>query len=509
MATTTSDTAAVHSEAEYREGDDVYSEPAYRDVNNDVLRSMLDTGPKYWWLLGITAAIAVVCFFIPWAYQLRVGLGVTGMNNSVLWGVYLANFVFWIGLSHSGTLLSAVLHITHSDWRKAIYRSAEAMTLFSLITAALFVFVHLGRTWYVHWSMPIPNTMGLWPNFRSPLMFDVMAITTYLTASTIFIYMGSLPDFAAVRDATTGWRRRLYTILCFGWRGTDREWYSLRWAYTLFAVFVIPLAVSVHSIVSWDFAMSIVPGLHHTIFAPFFVVGAIFSGTAGIVTVMFLLRKFMSFERYITPMHFDKLGKLLIALSLIWTYINVMEVFTGWYGGSSEELEFLRYKMFGFYGPAYWLMITCCGLVPLLMLSRTIRTNLVVMLVISLLINLGMYLERVLIVVTSLPRRYLPDAFGFYVPSLVEVSITIGSLAVFATLFLIFVKVVPSVSIYEVKETLKPVDRSRALASSSTIRSGSMKNRLFVLKWRTTLYTESGSMSRSELSRMNSRQPSG
>ncbi len=434
-------------------------DPTYAEVNQDVLRTMLVTGPKYWILLGTTLTIAIVMFFVPWMYQLNVGIGAAGMNRNAVWGTYLANFIFWIGLSHSGTLLSAVLHITQSSWRKAIYRSSEAMTLFSLMTAAFFVMVHLGRVWFVHWSVPIPNEMGLWPNFRSPLLFDVMAITTYLTASSIFIYMGSVPDFAAVRDSSTGLRNRLYTIFSFGWRGTDREWYTLGWAYMFFAVFVIPLAVSVHSIVSWDFAMSIVPGMHHTIFAPYFVVGAIFSGTAGIVTVMFLLRKYLSLERYIKPMHFDNLGKLLIVLSLLWTYINSLEVFTAWYSGASFEIEALKYKLFGPYALLYWEMILFCAIVPLLMLSRKIRTSLVTMLIISILVNIGMFTERFLIVATSLPVKFLPDAFGYYVPSLVEISIAIGSFAIFTTLFLIFIKWVPCVSIYEVKETLKPLRR--------------------------------------------------
>jgi len=234
----------------------------------------------------------------------------------------------------------------------------------------------------------------------------------------------------------------------------------LGWAYTFFAVLVIPLAVSVHSIVSWDFAMSIVPGLHHTIFAPYFVTGAIYSGTAGIVTVMFLLRKYMNFERYIREIHLDNLGKLLIVLSLIWTYINILEVFTTWYSGSSFELEALKWRLTGFYAPAYWEMILFCAFVPLLMLSRRIRTSWKSMLVISILINIGMLTERFIIVATSLPRKFLPDAFGFYFPSLVEISITVGSFAIFATLFLIFVKWVPSVSLYEVKETLNPLRRS-------------------------------------------------
>ena len=436
-----------------------HGQPTYAEVNRDVLSSMLETGPRYWILLGTTMTIAGVFFFMPWIYQLIVGVGAAGMNRNAVWGTYLSNFIFWIGLSHSGTLLSAVLHITNSQWRKSIYRSAEAMTLFSLMTAALFVMVHVGRLWYVHWSFPIPNPMGLWPNFRSPLMFDVMAITTYLTASSIFIYMGSVPDFAAVRDASTGIRRRLYTIFSFGWRGTAREWHTLGWAYTFFAVFVIPLAVSVHSIVSWDFALSIVPGLHHTIFAPYFVCGAIYSGTAGIVTVMYMLRKFMNFERYIGQEHLDNLGKLLIVLSMLWTYINILELFTTWYSGTSFEMEALRFRLFGFYAPLYWEMILFCAFVPLLMLFKKFRLSWNKMLVISILINVGMLTERFIIVATSQPRKFLPDAFGFYFPSWVEFSITFGSFAIFTTLFLIFIKWVPAVSIYEVKETLTPLRR--------------------------------------------------
>ena len=328
------------------------------------------------------------------------------------------------------------------------------MTLFSLVVAATYVMVHVGRPWFIHWALPYPNQMEMWPNFRSPLMFDVMAIATYITGSTIFIYMGTIPDFAAVRDRTKGWRNTMYTLLSLGWRGTDKEWHRLHWAYTFLAVLIIPLAVSVHSIVSWDFAMSIVPALHQTIFAPYFVVGAIYSGTAGIVTVMFLLRKYMGFEAYITKIHFDNLGKLLLVLSLIWTYINGVELFTGWYSGTSEEYEALGYKLFGFYAPLYWEMIFFCAVAPLLMISKRFRTSFVPMLILSIAINIGMYTERFLIIATSLSRQYLPDAWGVYVPSPVEISIMLGSFALFTTLFLIFVKIFPSVSMYEVKETM-------------------------------------------------------
>jgi molybdopterin-containing oxidoreductase family membrane subunit len=432
----------------------------FADVNNDVVRSLLVTGPRYFVTLAIAITVTLTCFFFPWFYQLQYGIGAAGMNNPNVWGTYLASFIFWIGLSHSGTLLSCVLHITNSSWRKAMYRSAEAMTLFSLIVAATMVMVHVGRPWFVHWAAPYPNQMEMWPNFRSPLLFDVMAIATYLTGSTIFIYMGSIPDFAAVRDRTEGWRRHLYVLLSLGWRGTDTQWHRLGWAYTFLAVLIIPLAVSVHSIVSWDFALSVVPGLHQTIFAPYFVVGAIYSGTAGIVTVMFVLRKYMNFEHYITKLHFDNLGKLLLLLSLLWTYINILELFTGWYSGTSTEYEQLKYKLFGFYAPLYWEMILFCAVAPLLMISKRFRTSFVPMLVLSIAINIGMYTERFLIVATTMSRQYLPNSWGVYVPSGVEIAIMVGSLGMFVTLFLLFVKLVPSVSIYEVKETMPLPDHS-------------------------------------------------
>ena len=426
----------------------------YNDIHDDVVRSIVETGPKYYIALATAGGTTLLCFFFPWFYQLYYGIGAAGMNHPGVWGTYLASFIFWIGLSHSGTLLSCVLHLTNSSWRKAMYRSAEAMTLFSLVVAATYVMVHVGRPWFIHWAVPYPNQMELWPNFRSPLMFDVMAIATYITGSTIFIYMGSIPDFAAVRDRTSGWRNTMYTLLSLGWRGTDKEWHRLHWAYTFLAVLIIPLAVSVHSIVSWDFAMSIVPSLHQTIFAPYFVVGAIYSGTAGIVTVMFVLRKTMGFEQYITKLHFDNLGKLLLVLSLIWTYINGVELFTAWYSGTSEEYEALNYKLFGYYSWLYWEMIIFCAVLPMLMFSTRFRTSFVPMLILSIAINIGMYTERFLIIATSLSRQYLPDAWGTYVPSPVEISIMLGSFALFTTLFLVFVKIFPSISMYEVKETM-------------------------------------------------------
>src|SRR3972149_6860156 len=347
------------------------SEISYREVNEDVVRTMTTTGPAYYIALISSMLVFAGFWLLPWLYQIYVGQGVTGLNTPSFWGIYLTNFVFWIGISHSGTLLSAILFITQTPWRRSIYRSAEAMTFFSVLTAAVMIFVHMGRPWLFYWTIPYPNQRELWLNFQSPLLFDVFAISTYMTSSMIFLYIGSIPDLAAVRDSVTGWRKDLYAFLCLGWRGTDAEWHWLTRAYTYFAVFIIPLAVSVHSIVSWDFALSKVPGLNKTVFAPYFVIGAIYSGSAGIVTLMVILRKTLKIEKYITLNHFDKLGILLLVMSLLWSYINVLEVFTGWYANTSFENEALIYRMMTPpFAWLFWTMILTNTFMPLLLVAR-------------------------------------------------------------------------------------------------------------------------------------------
>lgn len=435
--------------------DNEFSHIPYKDVNTDVVNTMTKSGISYYVCLGLSAATFVLCWILPWAYQIYTGQGVTGLQSPVYWGVYLANFIFWIGISHSGTLLSAILFITQTPWRRSIYRSAEAMTFFSVLTAAVFIFVHMGRPWNFYWTIPYPNQRELWINFQSPLLFDVFAISTYMISSMIFLYFGSIPDLAAVRDRVTGWRKDFYGLLAMGWRGTDSEWHWLTKAYTFFAVLIIPLAVSVHSIVSWDFALSKVPGLNKTIFAPYFVTGAIYSGSAGIVTLMVLLRKTLNIQKYITLNHFDKLNILLLVMSLLWSYINILEVFTGWYANTSFENESLIYRMLTPpFSYMFWLMIFTNTVMPLLFIFRKARTSIIISLVVSIGINIGMWLERYLIVVTSLPRKFLPYAWHDYFPSWVELSMTVGSFAFFSMLFLLFVKFWPSLSIYEIKEDI-------------------------------------------------------
>jgi len=428
---------------------------SYSEVNEDVLRTMTKTGTGYYVLLVVCVLLTAGLWGGAWVRQIYLGQGVTGLHTPAFWGIYIANFIFWIGISHSGTLLSAILFITETPWRRSIYRSAEAMTFFSVLTAAMFIFVHMGRPWNFFWTMPYPNQRMLWVNFISPLMFDVFAISTYATSSMIFLYFGSIPDLAAIRDRTTGWRRELYGYLSLGWRGTDAEWHWLNKAYGFFAIFIIPLAVSVHSIVSWDLALSMVPALNKTIFAPYFVVGAIYSGSAAIVTLMVVLRKALKVEKYITTEHLSKLCILLLVMSLIWSYINVVEVFTGWFANTSYENEALIYRMLK--SPLaylYWLMIATNTFAPLLLISGKVRRYTPIIFFISLGINLGMWIERYLLVVASLPRKFFPFMWNSYIPSFTEISMTVGSFFFFVVLFLLFIKLWPSLSIYEIKEDL-------------------------------------------------------
>ncbi|MDE2981356.1 MAG: polysulfide reductase NrfD, partial [Gemmatimonadota bacterium] len=281
----------------------------YEDVNRDVLKVLSRPG-KGWWILFTMAAAGVGLFLTSWFYQIYKGIGVSGLNAPVGWGVYITTFVFWVGIAHSGTLISAILFLFRAPWRQAIYRASEAMTVFAVMTAGLFPLIHVGRVWHAYWLVPYPNARFLWPNFRSPLVWDVFAITTYFTVSAVFFYLGTIPDLAAARDHARGLRKKFYQIISLGWRGTDREWHHFSKAYIYLAALATPLVLSVHSVVSWDFAMAIVPGWHTTIFAPYFVAGAIFSGVALVITLAVPMRKFFGLEDYLTVKHFEAMAKL-------------------------------------------------------------------------------------------------------------------------------------------------------------------------------------------------------
>jgi len=432
---------------------DINEDIKWAKINEDVLRSLENPRKGYW--AAVLGCLVLLSFAIfGEVYQYNIGMGPANLNWPHMWDLYIATFIFWIGMSHSGTLLSAILHIIHADWRKPIYRFAEAMTTFTLMTAGLFPIIHIGRLWNMYWVLPYFSDRGIWPNFRSPLVWDAFAIGTYLTSSALFLFVGSVPYLAICRDSAVGWRKKLYTVLSLGWRGDDRQWRNFRKAYLLFACFLIPLAVSVHSIVSADFAVSIMPGWHVTTFPPYFVAGALYSGCAAIITLFIMLRYFFRFEAYMTLPILEKVAKLTFAIAMVWTYLVIIECLSIWYGHNEVDKELLVAKFTGPYSPFFWLMLFCGSVAPFGLAFQKIRRNIPAMFVLSLVLNLGMWLERWMIVTPTLSLAYEPFAWDVMWPSWVQWFIVGGSFGWFGLLFLIFVKVIPSVSMYEVKEMI-------------------------------------------------------
>jgi len=430
---------------------DINEDLKWAQINKEVLKSMENPRKGYW------ISVAVCLFLIMFAvvaevHQYQVGMGAANLNWPHMWDLYIATFIFWIGMSHAGTLLSAILHIMNADWRKPIYRFAEAMTTFSLMTAGLFPMIHLGRLWNMYWVLPYLTDRGIWPNFRSPLVWDAFAISTYLTSSALFLFIGMIPDLAICRDNARGWRKKLYTALSLGWRGDDRQWRNFRRTYLIMACFLIPLAVSVHSIVSSDFAMSIMPGWSVTSFPPYFVAGALYSGCAAIITLFILLRYYFRWEEYMTIAILEKTAKLTFAIAMVWTYLNLIEFASVWYGHSAADKEVLLAKFSGPYAPFFWAMIFCGSVVPFALAFEKLRRHLPTMMVVSIILNIGMWLERWMIVTPTLSLSYHPIAHDVMWPSWVQWFIVLGSFGWFGLLFLVFVKVFPAVSMYECKE---------------------------------------------------------
>lgn len=422
-------------------------------VQTDVEATLTRTSWKYWLAITVTLSITVAGGY-AWWIMLKSGMGVTGMMHPVMWGCFITSFVYFIGVSHSGTLVSAILYLTRSRLRAAMGRSAEAMTLIAILTAAWFPIIHLGRAWLFFWLMPYPNQRQLWPNFRSPLIWDLFAICSYLTTSALFLYMGMLPDLAILSRSLRGWRRPIYRVLSLGFRGTDREWRVFDVAYPVFAGLVIPLAASVHSVVSWDFAMSMVPGWHSTVFAPYFVAGAIFSGVAMVINLLVLLRRYFHLEQYIRVEHFELLGKLLLTTSLILTFVYVTEYALAATRGDAAERSLYLWRATGKYSGWFWLVIFCNSVAPLACFMRRFRRSIAALFVVSLLIHVGMWLERFIIVVTSLAHNREPFSWGVYRPTPIELGICLSFFGYFGLLFLIFVKIFPSVAIAETRQGL-------------------------------------------------------
>ncbi|MCZ7664996.1 MAG: polysulfide reductase NrfD [Thermoleophilia bacterium] len=423
-----------------------------RALDDQVFRSMSAISLRFVLVVLFLGGVVTLGAF-AFGWQIYRGIGVTGLNRPVFWGFYITSFVFWIGISHSGTLVSAILRVLKVEWRRPLTRAAEAMTVFALMIGGLFPIIHLGRNWRFYWMIPIPNDRGLWPNFRSALMWDLLAILTYITASSLFLYFPLVPDLAAARDRSRGIRHKVYAVLSLGWRGTQQQWHRLHLGMRIFTVIVIPIAVSVHSIVSWDFGMTLVEGWRSTIFAPYFVIGAIYSGVAALISVLIVLRKATHLEDYLTVRHIDRMGKVLLAVAVIWFYFFWSGYLTDWYGGNAVARALQDLHTVGAMAPLFWAMIVVNMAVPFLFLWwRRVRTNMAAMLAISLLVNVGMWIERFLIVVTSPMRNSLSFDWGGYRPGWPEIAIVSATFAAFALLYVIFSKLLPLISTWEVKE---------------------------------------------------------
>jgi Ni/Fe-hydrogenase subunit HybB-like protein len=415
--------------------------------------------PRGWWI-GFAATFALVVLLqIAISYLLVKGVGIWGIDIPVAWGFAIVNFVWWIGIGHAGTLISAILLLLHQQWRTSINRFAEAMTLFAVACAGLFPLLHMGRPWFFYWLLPYPNTMEMWPQWRSPLVWDVFAVSTYFTVSLLFWYIGLIPDMGTLRDRSTHRLGRIvYGILAMGWRGSARHWHRHETAYLLLAGLATPLVVSVHTVVSFDFAVAIVPGWHSTIFPPYFVAGALFSGFAMVLTLAIPIRSVYGLQDFITPRHLDNMAKIMLATGLMVTYGYLMETFMAWYSGNGFEQFVVVNRMFGPYWPWYWLLIACNCVIPQLLWFRSIRQNVPLLFVIALLVNVGMWAERYVIVVTSLHRDYLPSSWGMYYPTFWDWATYLGTIGLFLCLLFLFLRFLPMISIFEMR-TLLPEAR--------------------------------------------------
>jgi len=428
----------------------------YKDVTEDILRPMMNRPGKVWYL-GISlssSALLIGAIMIFWT--IWHGIGTWGLNRTVGWGWGITNFVWWIGIGHAGTFISAILLLFRQKWRTSINRSAEAMTIFAVICAMLFPIIHMGRPLLGFFIFPYPNFRGLWVNFNSPLVWDVFAISTYFTVSLIFWYVGLIPDIGTVRDKIKSrFKKTIYNVLSFGWKGSARHWHRHEVVTLILAALAAPLVLSVHSIVSMDFATSIVPGWHTTIFPPYFVAGAIFSGFAMVLTLMIITRKALHLEDYITVGHVESMNKIIIATGSIVGLAYLTELFISWYSGVEYEHFVLLNRATGPYWWAYWIMMTANVISPQLLWIKKLRTNLVFTFCLSIVINIGMWFERFVIVVTSLHRDYLTSSWTMYKPTIVEVGLFIGTLGLFFTAFFLFIRVFPVIAIAEVKSVLK------------------------------------------------------
>jgi molybdopterin-containing oxidoreductase family membrane subunit len=408
--------------------------------------------PIGWYLALLSAAGLAGLLLISLSYLVVKGIGIWGNNIPVGWAFDITNFVWWIGIGHAGTLISAILLLLKQTWRTSINRFAEAMTLFAVACAGIFPLFHTGRPWLAYWLFPIPNTMAVWPQFRSPLIWDVFAVSTYATVSALFWYVGLVPDVATLRDRAKGkFAQRAFGIMSFGWRGSARHWHRYETAYLLLAGLSTPLVVSVHSVVSFDFSVSILPGWHTTIFPPYFVAGAIYSGFAMVLTLAIPMRAIYGLEDFITMRHLQNMAKVMLLTGLIVAYGYGVEAFIAWYGGNYYEGFMMLNRINGPYWPQYWALIFCNVIFPQLLWFKKVRMNVPLLFVISIVVNIGMWLERFVIIVLSLHRDFLPSSWGMFRPTFWDWSTYVGTIGLFLTLFFLFVRLLPVISIFEMR----------------------------------------------------------
>jgi Ni/Fe-hydrogenase subunit HybB-like protein len=420
--------------------------------------------PAVWCVGAFVGFVLTTVLFVSIGYLFLRGVGIWGINIPVGWGLAILNFVWWIGIGHAGTLISAILLLLRQDWRNSINRFAEAMTIFAVACAGIYPLLHLGRPWLAYWLLPYPNTMALWPNFRSPLIWDVFAVSTYATVSLLFWYLGMIPDLATLRDRAKKLRAKvIYGILAMGWRGSARHWSRYETASLLLAGLATPLVISVHSVVSLDFSAGIVPGWHSTIFPPYFVAGAIYAGFAMVMTLAIPLRKLYGLQDFITMKHLDNMAKILLATGLIVGYGYVIEAFFGYYSGNIYERYMVLNRMEGPYRAIYWALIFCNILAPQTLWFRKVRRSVPALFCMAMIVNVGMWLERFIIVVTSLHRDFLPSSWGMYHGTKWDVMTFIGTLGLFLTLFFLFIRFLPSIAIFEMR-TMTKADAPEAAA---------------------------------------------
>ena len=440
-------------------------EPGYTFGSiTDKISSIVLTGrtPRFWYIGFALSFILVLVLFFCIAALLAVGVGLFGIMIPVAWGFAIVNFVWWIGIGHAGTLISAILLLLRQKWRQSINRFAEAMTLFAVACAGLFPVLHLGRPWYAYWLFPYPSTMGIQPNFRSPLVWDVFAVSTYFTVSLLFWFLGLIPDLATLRDRATGRVPRfIYGMLAMGWRGSAIHWHRYEMAYLLLAGLATPLVISVHTVVSFDFAAALVPGWHSTIFPPYFVAGAIYSGFAMVLTIAIPLRRLYGLEDLITDRHLRNMGVVMLATGMVVAYGYLMETFTAWYSGDIFERYLIMNRMFGPYGYMYWLLILFNILIPQLLWVRRVHAHVPLLFLIAISINIGMWLERYVIVVVSLHRDYLPSAWGTYSGTIVDYGVLAGSMGLFVCLLFLFIRFLPMISIFEMRELVHDLSEEK------------------------------------------------